>query len=133
MMSGSAKGRSFAWKTRRMASGSSAWHPSPYTVSVGKDTRWPERRRCPAEIRDSFEAEISFAFTIGFDVLLEVLQLILVLILALVFMLPLDDVTLMLPLPLSLSLLLVSCETVILLLMLILLLLMLNNLLDNVR
>jgi len=111
------KGRSFAWKTRRMASGSSAWHPSPYTVSVGKDTRWPERRRCPAEIRDSFEAEISFAFTIGFDVLM---------VLILVLMLPLDDVTLMLPLPLSLSLLLVSCETVILLLML-------NNLLDNVR
>ena len=101
------KGRYFAWKTRRMASGPSAWHPSPYTVSVGKDTRWPEQRRWPAEIRDSFEAEISFAFTFGFNVLLEVLQLILVLIL--VLMLPLDDVTLLLPLPLPL--LLVSCQS----------------------
>ena len=46
-MSGSDLGRFFAAKMPSMASRCSMLAPSPYTVSVGKATRRPLRRRCP--------------------------------------------------------------------------------------
>src|ERR1700683_5185959 len=47
-----------------MAAGSSAFAPSPYTVSVGKATRWPERINSAA--RASSLGEIFFSIARDF-------------------------------------------------------------------